>query len=80
LRDIDVPMLFIQGERDALADRRRLERVVQDLDQLARLAWIDAADHSFHVLKRSGRTDREALDEIITTLAGWTDTLAVHRR
>jgi predicted alpha/beta-hydrolase family hydrolase len=80
LRDVDVPMLFIQGERDTLAERALIEPLVRSLGRHASLEWIDAADHSFHVLKRSGRTDHEALDEVITVLVGWTDTLTIHRR
>jgi predicted alpha/beta-hydrolase family hydrolase len=71
LARIDIPMLFIQGDRDALADRGLLLPVVQGLGSRAVLQTIKGADHSFHVLARSGRTDKQALDEMLDGLAGW---------
>lgn len=64
LSDVRVPMLFVQGTRDKLADLTLLRPVLTDLAGLATLHVVDGADHSFHVLKRSGRTDAKALDEI----------------
>ena len=72
LRDVAVPMLFVQGTRDALADLDLLRPVLTDLaNQGARaeLHVIDGADHSFHVLKRSGRSDAEAMEELCTAVA-----------
>jgi len=71
LARIDIPMLFIQGDRDALADRKLLLPVVQGLGSRAVLQTITGADHSFHVLARSGRTDEQALDDVLDGLAGW---------
>jgi predicted alpha/beta-hydrolase family hydrolase len=71
LGDIDIPMLFIQGTRDALAELSLLEPVVKRLGKLATLHRVAEADHSFHVLARSGRNDREAMSEVLDTLAAW---------
>ena len=60
-----IPMLFLQGTRDALAELRLLEPVVESLSPLASLHLVREADHSFHVLARSGRNDREVLDEVL---------------
>ena len=64
LSDVSVPMLFLNGTRDKLAALELLEPVCDHLGSLARLRVVAAADHSFHVLKRSGRTDDEVLDEL----------------
>jgi uncharacterized protein len=71
LGDIDIPMLFIQGTRDKLAERELLERWVKRLGRLASLHPVAEADHSFHVPARSGRNDREVMDDVIHTLAAW---------
>ena len=71
LADVHVPMLFLQGSRDSLADVALLEPMVQRLGPSARLHLVDGADHSFHVLARSGRNDREVLQEILDAFAGW---------
>ena len=71
LSDIDVPMLFLQGTRDSLAELSLLEPVVASLEPLATLHRVEGADHSFHVLARSGRNDREVMDEILDAFAGW---------
>lgn len=70
LRDVEVPMLFLQGTRDRLADRELLEPVLGELPA-AEVRWLDGADHGFAVLKRSGRTDDEVLDEIGSETARW---------
>jgi predicted alpha/beta-hydrolase family hydrolase len=71
LAAVQVPMLFLQGTRDALADLGLLAPLVADLGRRARLVRIESADHGFHVPARSGRTDRQVLEEILDTLAGW---------
>jgi hypothetical protein len=68
---VRVPMLFLQGTRDALADLPLLEPVCRDLGDRATLRRIDAADHGFHVPKRSGRTDADVLDELAEAVAEW---------
>jgi predicted alpha/beta-hydrolase family hydrolase len=71
LADVGVPMLFLQGTRDALAELKLLEAVVRSLGQNATLHLVKEADHSFHVLVRSGRNDREVLGEVLDALAAW---------
>jgi predicted alpha/beta-hydrolase family hydrolase len=69
LTEVQVPMLFLQGTRDTLAELSLLEPVVKNLGRLASLHIVKDADHSFHVLARSGRNDREVMDEILDALA-----------
>lgn len=70
LREVRVPMLFLQGTRDSLADLSLLRPVVEGLAN-ATLHVIDDADHSFHVRKSSGRTDAEVVRELARTFAQW---------
>jgi predicted alpha/beta-hydrolase family hydrolase len=76
LTAIDLPMLFLQGTRDRLARLDLLEPACARLGARATLHIVDGGDHSFHVLKRSGRTDDEALDELAQQTAQWTRRLA----
>lgn len=73
LAEIEIPMLFLQGTRDALAELSLLEPVVKKLGRLATLHLVREADHSFHVLKRSGRNDVDVLDEVLDAFAAWVD-------
>ena len=73
LSEIDVPMLFLQGTRDELAQMELLQAVVQRLGARAVLRWSEHADHSFHVLVRSGRNDAEVMEELLGTMATWID-------
>src|SRR5215470_4870941 len=75
LAEVKIPMLFLQGTRDALADLSLLKPVVNGLGGRATLHLAEGADHSFHVLKSSGRNDREVLTEILDAFAAWADTL-----
>jgi len=68
---IAAPMLFIQGTRDAFAREDLLLAVIARLGEGAELHRVDAADHSFGVQKRSGRTPGEVFDEVRATLLGW---------
>jgi predicted alpha/beta-hydrolase family hydrolase len=65
------PMLFLQGERDQLADLTLLRPICARLRARATLHVVASADHSFHVLKRSGRSDDEVLAELAHTTAAW---------
>lgn len=76
LADVDVPMLFLQGTRDKLADLGQLKPVINTLGRKATLHEIAGGDHSFAVLKKSGRTNDEALAEVLDTLTAWIDELA----
>ena len=78
LSAIKVPMLFIQGTRDALADPQLLKKVIKGLGRRATLVEIRDGDHSLHVPARSGRTDEQVLTSALDAFAGWTS--AVLRR
>lgn len=73
LAQVKMPMLFLQGTRDALAELRLLEPLVKGLGRKATLHLVEGADHSFHVLKSSGRNDRDVLVEILDAFAAWVD-------
>jgi len=75
LSDVRVPMLFLQGTRDKLAPLDLLAPVCDRLGENATLHVVEGADHGFNVLKRSGRTDEEALDELMDTTRAWIDTV-----
>jgi hypothetical protein len=72
---VTVPMLFLQGTRDALAGLDLLAPVVDGLGPRATMHVIEGADHSFAVLKRSGRTNGEVLEELADTTAQWAERL-----
>jgi predicted alpha/beta-hydrolase family hydrolase len=76
LSELKVPMLFLQGTRDKLAELTLLEPVVKGLGALASLYLVPEADHSFHVPARSGRNDREVMREILDAFRAWTTGLA----
>lgn len=76
LSGITIPMLFLQGTRDGLADLSYLKPVVEKLGPKATLHQVEGGDHSFAVLKKSGRTNDEALTEVLDTLAAWIDEVA----
>jgi predicted alpha/beta-hydrolase family hydrolase len=71
LAEVHVPMLFLQGTSDKLAEPDLLKPVVNKLGALATSHLVEAADHSFHVPARSGRNDREVMNEILDALAAW---------
>jgi predicted alpha/beta-hydrolase family hydrolase len=76
LFDVRVPMLFLQGSRDALADLALLRPVVERLGERASLRVFDDADHSFHVPARSGRRDADVRRDLLDALAAWILTVA----
>jgi uncharacterized protein len=76
LARIAIPMLFLQGTRDDLADLDLMRSVTAPLGPLATLHIVQGGDHSFAVLKRSGRTAEEVLAELAETTASWVDRLA----
>jgi len=71
LAQVRVPMLFLQGDRDEFADLTLLRPVVQRLGERATLHLVEGGDHSFHVLKRSGRTDADVMTELVATVDRW---------
>jgi len=68
---VNVPMLFLQGTRDKLADLNLLKPVIKKLKDKAELNIIEGADHSFHVLKSSGRTDEKVIEELAESGRVW---------
>jgi predicted alpha/beta-hydrolase family hydrolase len=77
LDSVALPMLFLQGTRDDLADLGLITGVCERLGGRATLHVVEGADHSFGVLKRSGRNDAEVLDELADRVAGWCRTLGI---
>jgi predicted alpha/beta-hydrolase family hydrolase len=73
LAQVHIPMLFLSGTRDALAELDLLEPVVKSLGMRATLKLFGHADHSFHVPAKSGRKDAEVLSEILDDFATWVD-------
>ena len=71
LFDVQQPMLFLQGTRDTLADLTLMKEVTAELGERATLQVIDGADHSFAVLKRSGRTNEQAFEELVKAFFDW---------
>jgi predicted alpha/beta-hydrolase family hydrolase len=75
LRDVNLPMLFLQGDRDGLAEPSLLCRLVRGLGRRATLHIVEHADHSFHVPVRSGITDQVVMSRILDSFASWIGTL-----
>lgn len=75
LKDVGLPMLFLQGARDRLADLTLLEPLLEAVGPPPSVHVFADADHGFHVPKRSGRTDAEILDEACDVFARWLDGL-----
>ncbi|HEY8360050.1 MAG TPA: alpha/beta family hydrolase [Ramlibacter sp.] len=71
LQDVQLPMLFLQGTRDALAELTLVRQATAALGARATLHIVDGADHAFHVLVRSGRTNVQVRDELLDTLVAW---------
>jgi uncharacterized protein len=76
LSEVQIPMLFLQGTRDTLASLDELRPVCAALGERATLRLYEDADHSFHVPRKSGRTDAQVLDELLDALAAWVDKVA----
>jgi uncharacterized protein len=68
---VHIPMLFLQGTRDALADLDQLKPLCQALGERAALKLFQDADHSFHAPARSGRTDLQTMSELLDAIAVW---------
>ena len=71
LANVRIPSLFLQGDRDALADTELLVPAIRRLGGLATLHLLQGADHSFHVLARSGRTDAQVMSEALDAMVVW---------
>ena len=73
LAQVRLPMLFLQGTRDALADLDLVRATTGQLGERATLHVVEGADHGFEVLKRSGRTNEQVIEELVATAAAWMD-------
>ena len=71
LAKVELPMLFLQGTRDGLAEESLIRQVTDGLGARATLRLIDDADHSFHVRARSGRNDAQVLEALLDDIAAW---------
>jgi predicted alpha/beta-hydrolase family hydrolase len=71
LDDVQIPMLFLQGTRDEFAGLDLLRPVVKRLHARATLHLVEGGDHSFKVLKRTGRTENDVFGELADTIASW---------
>jgi len=71
LAGVTVPMLFLQGTRDKLAELSLLRPLLSRLGDRAQLSVVNDADHSFHLPKRSGKTDQQVLEELAQTVGDW---------
>jgi uncharacterized protein len=78
LSEVRIPMLFLQGTRDNLAELSLVEHVMRALGTRASLKLFDYADHSFHVPAKSGRNDRDVMREMLDVLAAWIVALAAN--
>jgi hypothetical protein len=77
LADVAIPMLFLQGTRDPLADLTLMRRVTDGLGPHATLHVVEGGDHSFKVLKRLGKNDWQVLNELAVFIAKWAFELSV---
>jgi predicted alpha/beta-hydrolase family hydrolase len=73
LAQVHIPMLFLQGTHDALAELDQLDPVIKSLDKRATLKLLDQADHSLHVPAKTGRRDADVLKEMLDDFASWVD-------
>ncbi|MEJ7931802.1 alpha/beta family hydrolase [Ramlibacter sp. AN1015] len=80
LRDVRTPMLFLQGDRDALADIALLQATTASLGDAATLHVVTGADHAFHVPARSGRTQSEVMQELADRMAHWMGSIDLPQR
>jgi predicted alpha/beta-hydrolase family hydrolase len=71
LSRVQIPLLFVQGTRDALAERALLEALLAHLGPRASVSWLEDADHSFHVRARSGRNDLQVMSAVLDSLCEW---------
>ena len=76
LPSIRVPTICFSGTRDPLCRHDLMEKVLERVGPNWTMHWVDGADHSFHVLKSSGRTDADVMNEIGDASRDWTKTLA----
>lgn len=75
LSNVTVPMLFISGTRDALAELDLFEPVIKTLGKRATLHLLDTADHSYKILKKTRKSDEDVFAEMARVTAEWARTL-----
>jgi len=75
LAEVDIPMLFLQGTRDALAEPALIQPLVARLGSRATLRLLEDADHSFHVPARTGRSDAHVRTTMLTDLSAWAESV-----
>jgi predicted alpha/beta-hydrolase family hydrolase len=75
LAEVHIPMLFLQGTRDELADLELLQTVAARLGERVTLRLLEEADHSFHVPARTGRKDPDVRSEALRALCDWIESL-----
>ena len=75
LAEVKIPMLFFQGTRDRLAELDLIKPLCRSLGKRATLHIVEGGDHSFHIPKRSGRTDEDVLDELGQAVGAWVSRL-----
>jgi predicted alpha/beta-hydrolase family hydrolase len=80
LSKIRIPMLFVQGTCDKLAETALLARATAGLGRKASVHMVDQADHAFHVPARSGQTDSDVVAEIADAFAAWIARILAYRR
>ncbi|HVN45731.1 MAG TPA: alpha/beta family hydrolase [Steroidobacteraceae bacterium] len=76
LERVEIPMLFLQGTRDTLAEQALLGTVLAQLGPRACLTWLEGADHAFHVAARSGRSDAQLRVTMLESFCSWVERLA----
>ena len=75
LSRVEIPLLFLQGTRDALAERPLLEALLARLGARASVSWLEDADHAFHVPARTGRNDAQVMSMLLESLCRWLEGL-----
>jgi predicted alpha/beta-hydrolase family hydrolase len=68
---IHVPVLCINGTRDPFCEPQLMEKTLEGLGPNWRMHWLAGADHSFHVLRSTGRTDHDVLSEVAGEVTTW---------
>jgi uncharacterized protein len=75
LSKVKIPMLFLQGTNDKLADPALLQPIMERLCEYSTVQWLEGADHSFHVPVRSGRTDAQVSAQMIAAILSWCESI-----
>ena len=72
---VQIPMLFLQGDRDEFAELNLLQSLIDQLGARATLKLFEDADHSFHVPARTGRKDSDVRAQIVEVVKDWIGTV-----